>query len=302
MVIQPYEPDLLPALTDAWNRAMSPVPHCYPVKQEEMSAVLVHTLGEGTPHERLHSEAAFVAMEGNGIVGFAHTAIGPLDHAPERGSIRTLWYERGHREAGQALLNAAEADLRAKGQNRIEAFHCDDGYRFYHVKYGYLSDELEHVQSLLKFNGYAVNNGEVILDWPNFEPVDPRKPKIEVGTERHWTEGRGSLPALEIMAVVNGERIGNCTCISCGEFTDAEDAQDWLFVDGLFIDDEYQGAGVGRYLLQLTMRELHRVGYRNATITTEWINHRALLFYSNYGFKKVDWTFGYERTLPTADP
>lgn len=277
---------------------MSGVPHCHPVGEEEFGSALGTTVGEGPEHERLRSQAACVAREGETILGFVHTAVGPTeDEDLIRGSIRFLWYERGRREAGQALLDAAEQDLRGKGMDRIEAIHCDDAYRFYHVRYGHLSDRLEHVQVLLKFNGYAASNGEVVLDWPAYDPVEPQAAGVEAEIALEWKDGRGRLPNLAIKALRDGERIGYCACVSCGEFSSAEAAQDVLFVDGLFINDEVQGRGLGRYLLQRAMRELYGAGYRNASISTDWQNHRALLFYSNYGFQMADWTFCYEKRL-----
>ena len=296
MEFTPYDPSQIGELTAFYNREVACIPHCYPVTERDMAEALAPAAGKGPIHVRLREQSAFVAREGGRLVGFVHVAIGPPEEGKEdRGSIRFLLYERGHRAIGQALLAVAEAELMGKGMRRIEAWNCDDGYPFYHVNYAHLSDHLEHVQALLKFNGYAVSNGEVILDWPGFDPVPPVPPPSGVEARIRWTPGRGRLPGLKVDAFVNGEQMGNCYCISCGEFTDSEAAQEGLFVDGLFIDDAYQGQGIGRYLLQFAMREMHAIGYRNATISTELTNHRALLFYSNYGFKKVDWTFCYDK-------
>jgi GNAT superfamily N-acetyltransferase len=272
-----------------YNRLVEGVPHCYPVGEREFSAAL-ELAARPVPPQRLHSQSAFVAREGGNLVGFSHAAVGPLEQWPERGSIRFLGYERGHRRAGQALLEAAEAYLSDQGMERFDAFEREDRYRFYHVLYGYLSEHLEHVHALLRFNGYTVRHGEVVLDWPDYKPPVPVPPGIEVKTVLEWRPGRGRLPGLKVGALVNGEEIGQCVCVSCGEMSDADAAQDWLFVDGLFIDEPYQGRGLGRYLLQRAMLEMHGTGYRHASISTEWTNHRALLFYSNFGFRRVDWT------------
>ena len=85
--------------------------------------------------------------------------------------------------------------------------------------------------------------------------------------------------------------------ISCGEFSRADAAQDWVFVKWLGVTDDLQGNKLGRHLLQRNLQEMHRIGYRHASISTDWENHRALLFYSNYGFRQVDWTFCYRREL-----
>ena len=92
-----------------------------------------------------------------------------------------------------------------------------------------------------------------------------------------------------------GERGGRS---HSGEISDAEAAQDWLFVIWLWVKDDLQGQGLGRHLLQRNLQEMHGVGYRHAAISTDWENHRAFLFYSNYGFHQADWTFCYRRELP----
>src|SRR5438034_8783218 len=150
MEIISYEQSLASVLATAYNRGIRSVPHCYPVAEEWFARVLAPTIGAGEAHPLLHSEAAFIAREGRAVVGFVHTAVGPsAEGEPERGSIRFLWYERGHRAAGQALLQAAENDLRGKGMSRIEAVRSGDKYFFYHINCAHLSDHLEHVQALL---------------------------------------------------------------------------------------------------------------------------------------------------------
>ena len=61
MEILSYEPDISPKLTSAYNDIIRGVPHCYPVNSEDFASALSVTIGNGQSHERLHSEAAFVA-------------------------------------------------------------------------------------------------------------------------------------------------------------------------------------------------------------------------------------------------
>jgi GNAT superfamily N-acetyltransferase len=298
MELLAYEPSLAAELTAVYNRAVERVPHCHPVGFEEFAQALAPTVPEGEAHPSLHSQAALVAREGDMIVGLVHTAVRTVqveEQEEERGSIRFLWYERGHRAAGQALLEATERACRGKGMRRIHAFRSDETYRFYHVRCAHLSDHLEHVQALLKMSGYQPIGGEVVLDWPNYTPNDPARPGVEAEISLAWSEGRGRLPNLVVTARRDGEEIGVCHSCSCGEFSDAEAAQDWLFVTWLWVTDSLQGKGLGRSLLQRNLREMHRAGYRHASISTGWTNHRALLFYSNDGFHCVDWTYGYGR-------
>jgi ribosomal protein S18 acetylase RimI-like enzyme len=298
MEIVAYEPSLTADLTAAYNRGVQSVPHCYPVAEEWIARVLAPTIGAGEPHPLLHSEVAFVAREGRAVVGFVHTAVGPgAEGEPERGSIRFLWYERGHRAAGQALLQAAESDLRGKGMRQVEAVRNGDKYFFYHVNPAHLSDHLEHVQALLKINGYRPIGGEVVLDWPHYTPGEPTAPGVEAEIALEWSKGQATLPLLAVRARRGGEEIGVCESLSLGEISDAEAAQDWLFVIWLWVKVELRGKGLGRHLLQRNLHEMHGAGYRHASISTDWENHRAFLFYSNHGFHQVDWTFCYGREL-----
>ncbi|MCH8292218.1 GNAT family N-acetyltransferase [Candidatus Poribacteria bacterium] len=66
-----------------------------------------------------------------------------------------------------------------------------------------------------------------------------------------------------------------CRCISCGEFSSAPDAQDWLSVSWLWGDETIRRRGLGRYLLQRGLKEMHNAGYRHAYITTGWDSYCA---------------------------
>ena len=96
------------------------------------------------------------------------------------------------------------------------------------------------------------------------------------------------------------KRVGECWSVSGGEFSSHPEAQNWLHTTWLGIEDEFQGQGLGRYLLQYELQEMHKVGYRHAAISTAWDNHRAFLFYSNCGYRTVDWTYGFVKDLSEA--
>ncbi|UCC67907.1 MAG: GNAT family N-acetyltransferase, partial [Armatimonadota bacterium] len=85
--------------------------------------------------------------------------------------------------------------------------------------------------------------------------------------------------------------------LSAAEWHDAAEAHDWIFTDWLGVEEEMQGKGLGRHLLQRALQEARRLGYRHASISTSWDNHRAFLFYSNYGYRVADWTYEFARDL-----
>ncbi|MBN1346921.1 MAG: GNAT family N-acetyltransferase [Phycisphaerae bacterium] len=307
MEILSYDPAMLPGIVASYNRVIRGVPHCFPVCEAEFEAALTGPAGGRPSHDWLHSETAFVAREGTSVLGFAHVGLGhedrdgaENDRGSDRGIIRFLWYERGQRAAGQALLDAASGYVRERGMKRVEA--CSDFFRypFHCFPAVSLSDRLDHVRALLQFNGYEPFKGEVFFDWPDYPPIVPEDRGTPVEISLDWPDNGGLRPSLVARALRDGKVIGECVCLSGGEFSRQEAAQDWFFVKWLGINDEYQGRGLGRHLLQRALAEMRAVGYRHAAISTDWKNHRAFVFYSNHGFRIVDWTYAWARDLPAS--
>ncbi len=300
MEIIQYTPDMQASVTQFYNRLTADVPHCYPVDEEEFSiAIRGVTTGRADKKEGgLDSETAFVAMVNGAVQAYIHVGIGQVgdNREVDIGVIRFLGYERGARHVGQAVLEKAETYLKTYNISRIYAFSQDCRYRFYHFSHAYLSDALDQVQALLGFNGYRRCAGEVFLDWENYA-VTPMPSSLPVTLSVDWEQGRGEHPNCTVKAHRDGEQVGICESVCGGEFSSHPDVQDWLHTIWLGIEGEFQGQGLGRYLLQYELQEMHKVGYRHAAISTAWDNHRAFLFYSNYGYQVVDWTYGYEKVL-----
>jgi len=295
MPVKPYEPGMAAALAAGYNELVAGLPYCHPIGAEEITAAV----GGAPGHEELHSDAVLVALEGELVRGMVHLALERPEEpdAPERGVIRFLWYTRGHRAAGQALLAAAEDHLRRQGARRVTAFHQDYRYPFYHIGHAYLSDRLDHVHALMGINGYERCAGEIYLEWRDYEPAPPAASPFPIDLSLDWTPGRGALPGLVVHALRDGQELGVCVNVSCGEFSRAPEAQEAFLTKWLGVDEEVQGQGLGRHLLQAALRELHGAGYRHAVISTSWTNYRACLFYSNFGYRASDWTYALARDL-----
>ena len=289
MNIIPYEPAMAGELTAAYNSMVAGVPHCYPIQADDLA----------WEHDGLRDQAVIVARDGRSILGFAHAVIAsPDEHNPgDRGAIRFLCYERGQRAAGQALLEAAEASLRQRGMNVIDAFDQHFAWSFHHLEHAYLSDHLAHVGALLRFNGYTRHRGEVFLEMRDIPAFEPAAVDVDIKITVLQEPGRGTRPGLTLTATLNGEHIGSCRSTSVGERSPVAEAQDWIFTVWLGVEDTWQGKGIGRHLLQRALQEARGIGYRHAAISTSVDNHRALLFYSNHGYQPADWTYGYRREL-----
>lgn len=312
-----YDPTLAEEATACYNRMVAGVPHCYPVSVEDFAATANVTVGEGSGPERLHDEAAWVVRDGSAVCGYAHAALerpeegppepnpvqplnprtpgSPGEKPPDQGIIRFLAYEPGHRAAGQALLKAVEEYLRSYGVKRVEAFLQPYRYPFYYFGYAYLSDQLGHVQALFGLNGYGRVRGEVCLDWPDYAPPAITPAEVSADFSLDWQAGRGERPNLVLHARQGERPIGICHNVSMGEYARAAAAQDWFLTKWLGVEEDFQGRGLGRELLQRALHALREAGYRHALISTNWQNFRALLFYTNFGYTVRDWTYGYAR-------
>ena len=298
MEIVQYTPDLQTSVTEFYNRLTADVPHCYPVTAEEFAIALRGvTIGKIEKNDdglRLDSQTAFVAITAGTVQAFIHVALVRI-RDENVGVIRFLGYERGVRRAGQAVLEKAETYLKAFNVTRISAF-TRSRYRFYHLEYAYLSDTLDQVQALLGFNEYHRSNGWVFLDWKNYD-VTPIPSSIPVTFSVDWKDERGQRPDSVIKVHRDDEEVGLCVSVSGGEYSSHPDAQDWFHTVYLEIEDAFHGQGLGKFLLQYALQEMKKIGYRHAAISTGWDDYRALLFYSNCGYRVVDWTYRYEKVL-----
>jgi len=301
MVILRYRGDMAEKLAMVYNEAVAGVPHCHPVDTKTFSQELLPATGGKSTRERLHSETGLVVRSRGSILGYAHLAVekpkkeelSRTDEVPGRGAIRFLWYRPGQRKAGQELLDASHDYFRELGLERVMAFDQDYRYPFLGFKHSYLSDAMGHVQALFWINGYQRVKGEVFLDWPEFEPRRPSEPGFGVDTELEPVQGVGRLPGIKVRALKDGNQVGVCECLSCAEFSKTEELQDWAFTQWIGVERDYQGRGLGRYLLRRALLELHAIGYRHAAISTDWKNYRAFTFYTNFGYSVVDWTHAY---------
>jgi GNAT superfamily N-acetyltransferase len=292
-----YDPSMLDRITALYNRSVGNVPHCYPVLPEEFATELPVALGGRAKRDLMKSETLLVAQQRGSPLGFIHAGVVSREDLGDTGVIRFFCYEPGNRAAGRALLTGAEKHIVERGMNKIHAYPQEFRYRFYHFEHAYLSMKLGSVEGLLGMAGYERRSGEIFMDYPEYPPLEPSPARIPVGVSLEWKEGRGKRPGLRIHAHFEGRHVGICCSVSAGEFSSREEAQDWFCTEWLGINDEFQGKGLGRHVLQRALLELHRVGYRHASLSTDWHNYRALLFYTNYGYQVVDRTYSWKKDL-----
>ncbi len=302
MEIIQYTPDILIPVTQFYNRLTADVPHCYPVKEEEFAHAMRGVTDQiDNSDDHLESETAFVAMQNGSVLAFIHVGHCPYGKNDEvhDGVIRFLGYERGARHAGQTVLEKAEGYLKTFNLPKIIAF-CSDArrycYDFYHFSGAKLSMTLDHVYALLGHNGYSSRYCRVFLDWKNYS-VTPMPPNMPVTLSVNWEEGCGQRPNCIVRAYQKGEKVGICNSVCGGEFSSHADAQDWVYTEWLSVEDRFQEKGLGKYLLFYSLQEMYKVGYQHASLSTESYSYLPILFYSNCGYRVVDWTYDYVKDV-----
>lgn len=287
-----------------YNQQVNDIPHCYPVSLEEFENGFRFKKFTSQPHTELQSEAIIAVKENEEFLGFADIAVAEFEQDGEvrkEGLIRFLAYQPGHRSLGQAILDESERYLKRHGINKINAFRIsypkDYCYSFYHLGFGLVSDRKWHLCALFLMNGYQIEGGEVFMHWPEYEVSLPEVPdnKVEIVVTREL--GLGSLPNLTVEALRDGNEIGVCHSLSAGQYCQAKEAQDWVFIKWLGVEESKQKQGWGRYLLQRNLWEMKKIGYKNTIISTNIKNYRAQLFYTNYGYNIADTTYQFVKNL-----
>jgi len=82
-----------------------------------------------------------------------------------------------------------------------------------------------------------------------------------------------------------------------GERIGASAAQDTFYGGGLAVTVEERRKGLGRYLMQRMHWEMQRKGYRTATLHTSIENYRTHLLSTSLGYRVVDTTITFVKTL-----
>ena len=298
MNIVAYEPSFAAGIAACFNRITAGLHHCYPTTAERIESIFAER-----EVDRLRDGCGWVVRAEGRLVGFAHVAHDPVgeDEKGPVGAIRFLGYDRGHRAAGQALLETAEAHLRGKGVTEIVAFHQDFRWPCFHLDHSYCTGSLTHIEGLLGMNGFSRCAGEVYLDWPGLEPpeIPPCDDDLRIEPEMLSQDAR--LPNFVLRAFVGDERVGECWNASCGVSAPGAPAEEWALTTWLHMEESHRGKGLGAHLLAHTPRHMRDIGYRHAVISTSLTNYRAQLFYSNFGYRTSDWTYAWAKKPKEPD-
>lgn len=325
MKIKTLELHQASVLTGFYNEQFSGMPYCYPVTEDEFETGVLWHEEEDKPYEDLSEESILVAEdEGGAVAGFAHVAVCRRGEEEDRiglhpiedlledriGLIRFFHYRAGSRPAGQVLLEAAEARLRDFGVGQIRAFSYF-GYRFHRFCHAFQSDRMGHVGALLSMNDYRITRGIILLELPDFAVPDPILPDPGVTTRFDVRPGRSRLPNMEFQLFRGDQCIGQGFAQSLGDFCRSPLAQDtfyipWFSIEGSpvggRVSEGEQGKGFGRYMMEVLLREMRRLGYRHATTQANTGSPRPILLYTNMGYRVVETNYQYFKDLEREIP
>ncbi len=283
-------------LADALNDLMAGTPHCPRASASEVASALDGP-GSCKAAERLSESTIWLAREGSDIVGVAHAAIEQAtEQSPLRAVLRFFAYRPGYRRVGQALVERAEELAHAHGAGEVVAWHYDHKYPWCHAEHALLSGRLGHVQALLSLNGYAADWGQLVLDWQDYA-VSAEPLPVDAELEWEWAEATPGATELVLHAYQEGRSVGLCVCIGQGALQRAPEAQDWVYVRWLWVEDGLRGRGLGRCLVTQALAAYRQRGYRHVTIGAMESNLPARLLYTNMGFQTTDWTRAYRKVL-----
>jgi GNAT superfamily N-acetyltransferase len=292
MRLVPFAPDMAVGVAACYNELIAPVPQCHPVPADRFASL------EDLACERLRDEHLMVAQgEEGGVRGFVHVGIvtSGLDYRPPMGpgTIRFLAYRPGERLVGQMLLDWAEAWVREQGGTVITAWNGSYPYPFYYFPGGaQLSEHIGHVRALLGMAGFKERGSELLLTWRDFLPPTPQPPALECRLKLVWTDG----PRLKVRAMREQEELGWCV-MARGQVSPSPEADDWCFCLGLHVQEPFRGQRLGSFLIATALQEMRRLGCRHTALSASWTNYRAVLMYTNMGYRHADRTCNFIKVL-----
>ena len=281
-------------LTSIYNDYVADVPLSDAVSEERIAEIGAWRDDRSAQLET--EQTIYAASEEGCHVGFVHIALGRFpgpelrgDQQPgSTGVIRLLTYPPGRRQAGQALLEAADTHLVKQGASRILAF-LNNGYLFQRFAYGELPDTCGHLVALLGMNGFKVARGEVFMHYADFiiDKTIPPDPGVDLSVER-IAQATGTRDSIRVVVKKREELIGVCEGHSLGLWGHSARSHATVVLGPIDVEDAFQGRSWGKFLTNAMLEEASALGYQHTATSTQQENHRAQLFYTNMGYRITD--------------
>lgn len=287
MPIRPLRSADLPALRALYDAVTAPFAHGFLPTEEEFAAAFT-----GKP-ANLRDSVTLVAERGGAPVGFARAGLyRPVPDlwalAEEgQGALFGPFVGQEHRAEGAALIAAAMRHLKTRKAAVTYAFDQGEAASapFHNGGWIGLSDRLPHLVALLLEAGFRIKGRELCLTRPAL-PLPPAEapPKpfhllFEKRDHNRFT-----------VRVHDGETpAGACYySLMFPRRSRRPEAEQWGYVDGIGVPEEYQGRGLGRLLMEHALQRLRAIGVGPVCLTTGHANFRAQNLYFSMGFELVD--------------
>jgi ribosomal protein S18 acetylase RimI-like enzyme len=287
-------PDDLNVLYRLFRSLTSSLPHGFPPELEEFALSFM-----GIPINHQVSQT-LVAEENGEIVGFAR--VGKYAHVPDRwtlaregeGLIFGPMVLPERRMAGMELLYAAEQFLNRHRSRLHLAFDPVESVTIPYYNGGWcgLSEKLTEVVQTLVLYGFRVRHREFCLTCRELELSNPSQPDSPYHLQRVARDShRFVMQVFDRKALV-----GSCYYSLMNPTTNRHpDAKSVGYINGLSVQQNYQGRGLGRLLMCHTLKNLRELGCTQVCLTTGAENYRAQNLYYSLRFALVDSTITLSR-------
>ncbi|MFQ9511281.1 MAG: GNAT family N-acetyltransferase, partial [Lachnospiraceae bacterium] len=285
------------------------------MKKMKFDSPVIHTPEENNYPDKLyeeHWEGAFawgVRIDGK--------LVAAIETCPEEWSnrlrITELWVDETYQKKGigQALMNIAKKQAIRERRRAIilETQSCNVNAIGFYLHEGftligfdsccYANNDLDRKEVRIELGWIRetkqkVSTEQVLIrkeeeaDWFETELMIKRAfwNKYRIGCMEHYfvhklRMDKAYVPEISRIAVVDGKIVG-AIMYSKATVVSAEDRHEILTFGPLAVDPEYQGRGVGAYLLRETMQLAAEAGYKGIVILGEPD------YYPRHGFKTCD--------------
>ena len=285
MVIRPLTNEWLDPARDLYNMLTRRLPHCFPAGRSEFREAME------APPELANAPLQFAAIEGDWLQGFAFGSVcddsdGPARVAEPGDGLLTGLYCRSS-AAAEALISAALRHLGLAGAARFVAFDAGESrnhLRFFNSGFPACSETLAFVPQSLARSGFVVATRELHLtrDLICEETGPPSHLKSPPGIGARWISDHPAL--LELHAMRRERAIARCEGRLLQSRLNAAAARSRGYIQWLGVDPEFQGRGIGRFLLREMLRRMALLGMKQVFLTTGSQNWRAQPLYYSEGF------------------
>jgi ribosomal protein S18 acetylase RimI-like enzyme len=286
MPIVPFQEAHLASLYDVYRQMVADIPHCRFIPSLSYTGRAL-TQAEQAGARLLVAEAQGVAR---GIAAFRPVAPA-RDGVPEMEISACFAPDEA---TATMLLEACLAH--AEGARRLVAFpaehlHCP--MPAYNAGWDGLSDKLPWVARALARHGFAPTYRELHLECaaPHFPPAPLSAPPGIVMAES-TADGY-----LTVRAMAGDQEAGICLYMPLSKLSDHPEAAAWGYVDWLHVEEAQRRRGLGRHLMNWTLRRLREQGRSGCWLTTGANNWPAQPLYLSLGFEILDTSSSWEKML-----